>query len=167
MSVASAANSGTFKVTTPNDTDIVLTRLFDAPRQLVFDAITKPEHVRRWWGHLSEKHGVSVCEIDLRVGGAWRYVHYGPEGDYPAFYGTYQVIDPPNRLVNTEFFEPYPDAGSQVTVDLTEEDGKTRMTVTATYPSRDVRDAVVQSGMEKGAAISYDRLEDVLAAMPR
>ena len=167
MPVASAANSGTFKVTTPNETDIVLTRLFDAPRQLVFDALTQPEHVRRWWGCLTEKHGVSVCEIDLRVGGAWRYVGFGPEGDYPAFYGTFQVIDPPNRLVNTEFFEPYPDAGSNVTVDLTEEGGRTRMTVTATYPSREVRDMVVSTGMEKGAAISYDRLEDVLAALQR
>jgi uncharacterized protein YndB with AHSA1/START domain len=167
MPVASAANSGTFKVTTPNDTDIVLTRLFDAPRQLVFEVLTTPEHVRRWWGCLSEKHGVSVCEIDLRVGGAWRYVGHGPEGDYPAFYGTFQEITPPSRLVNTEFFEPYPDAGSQVTVDLTEEGAKTRLTVTATYPSRDVRDMVLSTGMEKGAAISYDRMEDVLAGLQR
>lgn len=80
MAVSRAANSDTFQVTTPSDREIRLTRLFDAPPQLVFDAMTKPEHVRRWWGCLDDKHSVSVCEIDLRVGGAWRFVGRGPGG---------------------------------------------------------------------------------------
>jgi uncharacterized protein YndB with AHSA1/START domain len=165
MPVSSAANSGTFKVSTPSDTEIELTRLFDAPRHLVFEALTKPEHVRRWWGILDDKHSVPVCEIDLRVGGAWRYVGEGPEGRMPAFYGVYREIAPPERLVCTEVFEPFPDAGSVVTTVLTEENGKTRITVTASYPSKDVRDMVLQTGMERGAAISYDRLEEVAAGL--
>jgi uncharacterized protein YndB with AHSA1/START domain len=165
MSASSAANSRTFKVTTPSDTDIVMTRVFDAPRHLVFEALTKPEHVRRWWGILDDKHSVAVCEIDLRVGGAWRFVGRGPDGDIPAFYGEYREITPPERLVNTEFFEPFPDAGSVVTTVLTEEGGGTRLTVTASYPSKEVRDMVLQTGMEHGAAISYDRLDEVAAGL--
>jgi len=138
-----------------------MTRLFDAPKQLVFEALTKPEHVKRWWGILSDEYSVTVCEIDLRVGGAWRFVGRGPEGQYPSFYGVYREIAPPDRLVYTEIFEPFPDAESVVTTELSEEGGKTRMTVTALYPSLDVRDMVIQTGMEKGAAISYDRLEEV------
>jgi uncharacterized protein YndB with AHSA1/START domain len=140
----------------------VLTRLFDAPRRLVFDAMTKPEHVRRWWGILDDKHSVPVCEIDLRPGGAWRFVGRGPEGDFPAFYGTYSEIAPPERLVYTEFFEPFPDVGSVITTVFTEENGKTRMTVTCLYSSLDVRDMVLSTGMSKGAGISYDRLEDLV-----
>lgn len=165
MPVGSVANSGTFKVTTPSDTDIHLTRLFAAPRHLVFEALTTPEHVRRWWGILNDQYSVPVCEIDLRVGGAWRFVGEGPDGRIPAFYGVYQEITPPERLVNTEFFEPFPDAGSVVTTVLTEEGGKTRMTVTASYPSKDVRDMVLETGMERGAAVSYDRLEVVTTAL--
>lgn len=159
MGVSSVANKDSFKVTTPSDREIVLTRVFDAPKQLVFDALTKCEHVRQWWGCLNDKHGVRSCEIDLRLGGAWRFVGYGPEGDYPAFYGVYREIAPPNRLVFTEIYEPYPDAGSVVVTELTEEKGKTRMTVTASYPSLEVRDLVMQTGMSDGAALSYDRLE--------
>jgi uncharacterized protein YndB with AHSA1/START domain len=167
MAVSSVANSDTFKVTTPSDREIRLTRLFSAPRHLVYEAMTKPEHVKRWWGCLSDKHSVAVCEIDLRVGGAWRFVGRGPEGLYPAFYGVYREIVAPERLVYTEVFEPYPDGDSLVTTTLTEENGKTRLTVTALYPSLEVRDMVLQTGMERGAAISYDRLEDVVGQMQR
>ncbi len=83
MPVSQAANSETFKVTTPSDCEIRLTRLFDAPRELVFEAMTRPEHVRQWWGVISDKHSVTVCEIDLRPGGAWRFVGSGPEGRVP------------------------------------------------------------------------------------
>jgi uncharacterized protein YndB with AHSA1/START domain len=165
MAVSRGANSDTFRVTTPSDREICLSRLFDASRQLVFDAMTKPEHVKRWWGILDDKHSVSVCEIDLRPGGAWRFVGRGPKGEYPAFYGVYREIVPPERLVYTEIFEPYPDGGSLVTTVLTEEQGKTRLTVTALYESRDVRDMVINTGMERGAAISYDRLDDVAAEL--
>ncbi len=165
MPVSQAANSETFKVTTPSDCEIRLTRLFDAPRELVFEAMTRPEHVRQWWGVISDKHSVTVCEIDLRPGGAWRFVGSGPQGPYPAFYGTYSEIVPPERLVFTEFFEPHPGEGSTVTTVLTEESGKTRFTMTATYSSSAVRDMVLSTGMEKGAAKSYDRLEEVAAKL--
>src|SRR5262245_43979494 len=135
MPVSRVANSDTFKVTTPGDREIVLTRLFDAPRELVFEAVTKPEHVRKWWGILDDKHSVPVCEIDLRVGGKWRFVGRGPKGDIPAFYGEFREIVRPERIVQTEFFEPFPDAGSVNTMVLTEEKGKTRITVTCVYPS--------------------------------
>jgi len=167
MPVSHAANSDTLKLTTPSDREITITRLFDAPRQLVFDAMTIPEHVRRWWGILDDKHSVTVCEIDLRVGGAWRFVGRGPEGEIPAFYGVYREIAPPERLVYTEIFEPFPDAESIVTQLLTEEGGKTRLTVTSLYPSLDVRDTVLKTGMEKGAALSYDRLDDVASRLQR
>jgi len=162
MAVSSVANSGTFKVTTPSDREIVLTRLFDAPRRLVFDAMTRPEHVRRWWGILDDRYSVPVCEIDFRVGGAWRFVGRGPHGEGPAFYGVYREIVPPERVVFTEIYEPFPDAGSVVTAVLTEEGGKTRLTATCLYPSLDVRDMVIGTGMEKGAGLSYDRLEDLV-----
>jgi uncharacterized protein YndB with AHSA1/START domain len=161
MIVSRVGNSETFKVTTPSDNEIRITRLFDAPRSLVFEAMTKPEHVRRWWGILDEGHSVPVCEIDLRVGGKWRFVGRTPAGDIPAFYGEFREIVPPERVVQTEYYEPFPDAGSVVTMVLTEENGKTRITVTSVYPSKEVRDMVLQTGMEKGAALSYDRLEDV------
>jgi uncharacterized protein YndB with AHSA1/START domain len=129
--VSRAANSETFKLTTPSDREITITRLFDAPRKPVFDAMTIPEHVRRWWGILDDRYSVTVCEIDLRVGGAWRFVGRGPEGQVPAFYGVYREIAPPERLVYTEIFEPF------------------------------------QTGMVKGAALSYDRLEDVARGLRR
>jgi uncharacterized protein YndB with AHSA1/START domain len=167
MAVSRVANSDTFEATTPSDREIRMTRLFDAPRHLVFEAMTKPEHVKRWWGCLTDDHSVPVCEIDLRPGGAWRFVGRGPEGDYPAFYGVYREVNPPDRLVFTEFFEPFPDVESVVTSTFTEENGKTRLTVTAAYPSLDVRDAVMKTGMTTGASISYDRLEDLVIQLQR
>ena len=164
MPVSSVANSHTFKVTTPSDREIVMTRLFDAPRHLVFEAMTRPEHVRKWWGNLDERHSMTVCDIDLRPGGAWRFVGRHPGGEVE-FYGVYREIDPPNRLVFTEIFAPYPDVESVITAVFTEEDGKTRITSTCVYPSLDVRDMVIKSGMERGAAISYDRLEEVASAL--
>jgi len=166
MDVRSAANSDTFTVTTPSEQEIRMTRLFDAPRELVFEAMTKPEHVKQWWGRLGEGYSVPVCEIDLRPGGAWRFVNRHPHGD-AVFYGVYREIVPPERLVFTEIYEPFPDVESVVTSVFTEENGRTRLTVTAAYPSADVRDMVMKTGMAKGAAISYDRLEDVVAQMQR
>ena len=164
MPVSSVANSDTFKVTTPSDREITLTRLFDAPRHLVFEAMTQPEHVRRWWGVLDDTYTVPVCEIDLRVGGKWRYVNKFPKGQC-CFYGEYREIKAPERLVFTEIFEPFPDAPSLCTMELKEENGKTRFTLTASYPSKEVRDQVIASGMERGAAISYDNLEQVAKSL--
>ncbi len=166
MPVSRVANTDSFQATTPSDREIVLTRLFDAPRRLVFEAMTKPEHVRRWWGILDDQHSVTVCEIDLRVGGTWRFVGRGPKGEY-GFHGVYREVDPPGRCVFTEIFDPFPDVESVVTSVLTEENGKTRLTVTASYPSKDVRDGVLSTGMTRGAGISYDRLEEVAQELQR
>ncbi|WP_437995693.1 SRPBCC family protein [Sorangium sp. So ce185] len=166
MVATSAANKDSFQVTTPSEQEIHMTRLFNAPRHLVFEAMTRPEHVKRWWGCLGEGYGVSVCEIDLRPGGAWRFVNRHPHGE-AAFHGEYKEISPPSRLVYTEIFEMFPDTISLVTSVFTEEGGKTRVTTTTRYPSKEVRDAVIASGMEHGAALSYDRLEDLVAQLQR
>jgi len=156
-----AANSDSFVVTTPTDVEIRMTRLFNAPRQLVFDAMSKPEHVKQWWGGLGDGYSVPVCEIDFRVGGAWRFVNRHPKGE-AVFYGEYREIAPPGRVVFTEIFAPFPETVSVVTSELTEEGGKTRLTVTARYPSREIRDQVLGTGMARGAATSYDQLENLV-----
>jgi uncharacterized protein YndB with AHSA1/START domain len=166
MVVSNSVNSGSFRVTTPSDQEIRLTRLFDAPRHLVFEVMTKAEHVRLWWGRLGEGYSVPVCEIDLRVGGKWRFVNRHPHGE-AAFHGEYQEITPPSRLVFTEIFEEFPDSVSVVTTELADEGGKTRMTATVRYPSLEVRDMVLKTGMSDGAAISYDRLEDLAIALQK
>lgn len=163
---SSVKNSSSFQVTTPSEQEIRLTRLFDAPRHLLFEAMTKPEHVKQWWGWLGEGYSVPVCEIDLRPGGTWRFVNRHPNGE-AAFHGEYREITPPSRLVFTEIYEPFPDTVSVVTTEYAEEAGKTRMTVTVRYPSLQVRDMVMASGMANGAGISYDRLEHLLAELQR
>lgn len=163
---SSAANSETFQVTTPSDSEIRLTRLFNAPRDLVFEAMTQPEHVKQWWGRLGDGYSVPVCEIDFRVGGAWRFVNRHPKGE-AAFHGEYREILPPGRVVFTEIFEQFPDSVSVVTAELTEEGDRTRLTATVRYPSLFVRDMVIQSGMAKGAGISYDCLEALVAQLQR
>ena len=161
----STRNSESFKVTTPSDREIRMTRLFDAPRHLVFEAMSKPEHIKEWWGRLGDGYSVPVCEVDLRPGGKWRFSNRTPKGELATFYGVYREVAPPGRVVFTEIFEPFPDAESVVTAVLTEENGQTRLTATVAYPSAEIRDMVLKTGMEKGAAISYDRLEDVAAGL--
>jgi uncharacterized protein YndB with AHSA1/START domain len=155
-------NTGTLKVTTPSDHEVVLTRVFDAPRHLVFDAVTKPEILKRWFG----PHGWSLveCEVDFRVGGAWRYVLEGPDGRSMGMGGNYLEIEPGERTVHTEGFDEYPGYAVVTTV-LTEHDGKTTLTGTVRYESREVRDAVIDSGMEHGAAETYDRLAALLPSL--
>ena len=166
MAVTSAANSETFEVTTPGEREIRMTRLFDAPRHLVFEAMSRPEHISQWWGRLGEGYSVPVCEVDLRPGGAWRFVNRHPNGE-AGFHGVYREIAPPERVVFTEIFDPFPDSESVVTAVLTEENGKTRLTVSCVYPSSEIRDIVLGTGMAKGAAISYDRLEEVARELQR
>ena len=166
MVVGSAANSHTFTVTTPSDQEVRMTRLFDAPRHLVFEAMTRPEHVKRWWGCLGDGYSVPVCEIDLRIGGRWRFVNRHPKGE-AAFHGEYREVTPPGRVVFTEIFEDFPDVESVVTAELSDEDGKTRLTATVRYPSLEIRDMVMSTGMSTGAGISYDRLEDLVAELQR
>ena len=165
MPVSRAATSDSFKVSTPSDREIRITRVFDAPRHVVFEVMTRPEHVVQWWGRLGDGYSVPECDIDLRPGGRWRWVNRTPKGDDVVFYGVYREITPPERLVYTEIFEQFPDVESLITTVLSEENGKTRMTVNCLYPSADVRDTVIKSGMERGAAISYDRLEDLARAI--
>ena len=155
-------NTGTLTVTTPTDREIVLTRVFDAPAHLVYRAFTDPELLKRWFG----PHGwsLTVCEVDLRVGGAWRYVLKGPDGTTMGMGGVYQEIVPGRRTVHTESFDDYP-GDSVVTTVLTEHDGKTTLTATVRYESKEVRDAVVESGMEHGAAETYDRLAELLPTL--
>jgi uncharacterized protein YndB with AHSA1/START domain len=166
MIVSRAANSDSFQVTTPAPREIVITRLFNAPRQLVYDAMSKPEHVKRWWGNLGEGYSVPVCEIDLRVGGAWKFVNRHPKGEV-TFHGKYLEIAPPSRVVFTEVMAPFPEPGSVITAVYTEENGKTRLTATCLYDSPEIRDMVIASGMAKGAAASYDRLEDLTEELQR
>jgi uncharacterized protein YndB with AHSA1/START domain len=160
-------DTGTLKLTAPGDREIVMTRVFNAPRKLVFDAFTKPELVKQW---LLGPPGWSmpVCEIDLRVGGAYRYVwRCDTDGTEMGMGGVYREIMPPDRLVATEKFDQawYPgDALS--TLALTEQAGKTTLTQTVLYQSREARDAVLKSGMERGVVASYDRLEQLLTSMP-
>ena len=155
-------NTGTLKIATPSDREIVMTRVFDAPRQLVFDALSKPELLKRWFG--PHGHSLVVCEVDFTVGGAWRFVLESPDGRRMAMSGAYQEIVAGERTVHTEAFDDYP-GDSVVTTVLTEHDGKTTLTATALYESREVRDAVIESGMEHGAAETYDRLADLLPSL--
>lgn len=157
-------NTGTLKVTTPSDREIVLTRVFDAPRELVFDAFTKPELLRRWFG--PRGWSLVVCDVDLRAGGAWRFVLRGPDGTEMGMRGVYREIMPPERSVHMESFDDFPGVESQVTTVLAERAGKTTLTATVLYPSREVRDIVIKSGMEHGAAETYDKLAELLASTP-
>jgi uncharacterized protein YndB with AHSA1/START domain len=154
-------NTGTLKVTTPTEREIVMTRVFDAPRSQVFDAFTKPELLKRWFG--PRGWSLPVCEVDLKVGGTFRFVLRGPEGTDMGMRGVYREIVPPERSVHAESFDDYP-GESLVTAVWVEQGGKSTLTATVLYPSREVRDAVINSGMEHGAAESYDKLEEVLAS---
>ncbi len=154
-------NTGTLKVTTPTDREIVMTRVFDAPRHLVFEAFTKPELLKRWFG--PRGWSLVVCEVDLRVGGGFRFVLRGPDGTDMGMRGFYREIVPAERSVHVESFDNYP-GESTVTAVLVEQAGKTTLTATVLYPSQEIRDAVIKSGMEHGAAESYDKLAELLAS---
>jgi uncharacterized protein YndB with AHSA1/START domain len=155
-------NTGTLKVTTPTDREIVMTRVFDAPRQMVFDAFSKPELLKRWFG--PRGWSLVVCEVDFKVGGGFRFVLRGPDGRDMGMRGVYREIAAPERSVHMESFDDYP-GESQVTAVFTEHEGKTTLTATVLYPSKEVRDIVIKSGMEHGAAESYDKLAELLASI--
>jgi uncharacterized protein YndB with AHSA1/START domain len=160
----SVKNTGTLEVTTPSEREIAMTRVFDAPRSLVFDAWTKPNLVNRWLG-VREGWTLPVCEIDLTVGSSYRFVWRGPDGAEMGMGGVYREITPPDRLVSTEKFDdPWYPGEALDTMVLVEEDGKTTVTVTVLYESQEIRDAVLESGMTRGVAQSYDKLDEVLAS---
>lgn len=154
-------NTGTLEVTTPTDREIVLTRVFDAPRRLVFDAFTKPDLLKRWFG--PRGWSLVVCEVDFKVGGTFRFVLRGPDGKEMGMRGVYREIVAPERSVHTESFDDYP-GESQVTTVLVEQSGRTTLIATVLYPSQEIRDIVIKSGMEHGAAESYDKLADLLVS---
>jgi uncharacterized protein YndB with AHSA1/START domain len=161
-----ATTSGTAKVTLPADNQILITREFNAPRRLVWTAYTTPELVKRWWS--GQRGTVTSADIDLRVGGKWRYVMVANGGFEVAFRGEFREIVPDERLVNTEIFEGIPDADDHaglVTVTLTEKDGRTFMDMLCEYRDRADRDAVIDSGMESGLQESMDALEQVAVTL--
>jgi len=157
-------NTLALQIKANGDREIVMTRVFDAPRKLVFDAFTKPELLKQW---LLGPPGWSmpVCEIDLRIGGRYRYVwRRDTDGTEMGCGGVYREIVPPERLVHTEQFDnPWYPGESLITTVLDEQRGKTTLTATMLYESRDARDGILKSGMESGVAASYDRLAELLA----
>jgi uncharacterized protein YndB with AHSA1/START domain len=151
------------RVVASGTTDLVLTRTFVAPAPLVFAALTQPELLRRWHGARGWR--LTVCEVDLRPGGAWRFVSTGPAGAEMELHGLFREVVPPVRLIQTEIHRDWAGGEALVITVLDETDGHTAMTVTARYSSSEIRDAVVRSPMELGAGQRYDRLAALLATL--
>lgn len=154
-------SKNTLTLTTPSEREIVMTRLFDAPRELVFKAYTDANLIPQWWG--PRGYITTVDKMDVRPGGIWRFIHRGPDGNEYAFNGVYREIVPPERLVSTFEFEGMPGHVAIDTMTLEEHDGKTKLTTTSLFETVEDRDGVLNSGMEKGAAETCDRLEKLLA----
>jgi len=159
----SGSGSNALTVTTPSDREIVMTRVFDAPRDLVFEAHTSCEHLSRWWG--PRRYEITSCEVDFNPGGAWRIVHRGPDGAEYGFHGEYREIVRPERIVWTFEFEGMPGHVSVETLTLEEHDGKTTFTSTSVYDSVEDRDGMLESGMESGAVETMDRLDEYLEVL--
>jgi uncharacterized protein YndB with AHSA1/START domain len=162
------ASSGTAKVTLPTDEQILITRTFDAPKHLVYKAYTTPELVKRWWS--GQRGEVTLAEIDLRVGGTWRYVMMASEGFEVAFHGEYREIVPNERIVTTEIYEGAPaelaaEGDVLNTVTFAEVDGRTNLTLLMECPTREIRDVIIDSGMEGGMQESMDSLEQVAISL--
>ena len=156
-------SSGTATVTLPTDEQILITREFDAPRHLVWEAWTNPELVKRWWH--ANRGEVTLVEIDLRVGGTWRYVMVTPDGLEVGFHGEYREIVPNERLVSTEVYEGFPDGEALNTLTLTEVDGRTTLEVLVEHSSQEHRDGHINSGMEAGMQDAMDLLEQLAVSL--
>ena len=159
-------SSGTAVVTLPADEQILITREFDAPRHLVWRAWTTPELVKRWW--TARRGEATVLEIDLRVGGKWRYVMVTPDGFEVGFHGEYREVVPHERLVSTEAYEGIPDPDEHAslnTLTLTETDGRTTLTLLVQHASKEDRDAQIASGMESGLQDALDLLEEIAGSL--
>jgi uncharacterized protein YndB with AHSA1/START domain len=164
--MTAVTSSGTAKVTLPTDEQILITRVFDAPKHLVYKAWTTPKLVERWWS--GERGKVTSAEIDLRVGGIWRYVMVASGGFEVAFHGAYREIVPNERLVSTEVYEGMPDAEAHAaltTLTLTEVDGHTTLTILVEHTTNEDRDAHINSGMEGGMQEAMDRLEQIAISL--
>ena len=162
-------SSGTATVTLPTDEQILITREFDAPKELVYKAFTTPELVRRWWH--ANRGEMTTCEIDLRVGGSWRYVMVAEGGFEVGFHGEYREIVPNERIVSTEVYEGMPEGvseeegGTVNTATFTEADGRTTLTILVEATSKVSRDAIVDSGMEPGMQDAFDLMEQVALSL--
>jgi uncharacterized protein YndB with AHSA1/START domain len=157
------ATNGAAVVTLPTDTQILITREFDAPAHLVYRAYTTPELIERWWS--GERGRVTSVEVDLRVGGTWRYVMVANEGFEVAFHGEYREIVPNERIVTTEVFEGMPEVFAVNTITFTEAEGRTTLTTLMQLTSRETRDGIIATGMEGGMQEAMDRLEQVAMSL--
>ena len=157
-----AAGSKQIQVTKPSDVEIQVVRVFDAPRDLVFEAHTSCEHLKNWWG--PRKYEIADCEVDFRPGGKWRVVHRA-EGEEHVFRGEIREIVRPERIVQTFEWMGLPGHISVDTLTLEEEDGKTRITTTSRFDTVEDRDGMLQSGMESGLAETWERLEEYLETL--
>lgn len=158
-----ATSSGTATVTLPADEQILIAREFDAPRELVFKAFTTPELVKQWWH--AKRGEMTVAEIDLRVGGKWRYVMVADGGMEVGFHGEYREIVPNERIVSTEIFEGYPGEEAVNTATFTEVDGRTTLEILVQHSSKEARDMHIESGMEAGLQDALDLLEQVAVSL--
>jgi uncharacterized protein YndB with AHSA1/START domain len=161
--MARVTTSNSAVVTLPSDSQILITREFDAPRQLVYLAYTTPELIRRWWG--GDRGEVTSAEVDLRPGGSWRYVMTANGGFEVAFHGEYQEIIPGERIVATEVYEGAPDAAAVTTTTFAEHDGRTTLSIMVQHISRENRDLHLNSGMDAGMQESLNHLEQVARAL--
>jgi uncharacterized protein YndB with AHSA1/START domain len=157
------ANSGTAVVTLPSDTQILITREFAVPKHLIYKAWTTPELIKRWWS--ANRGEVTLAEVDLRVGGMWRYVMIADGGFEVGFHGEYREIVPNERLVSTEVFEGMPEGEALDTLTLTEQGGRTTLTILVQHQNKAHRDAHIESGMESGLQDALDLLEQVAISL--
>jgi uncharacterized protein YndB with AHSA1/START domain len=155
--------AATLTITTPGDREVVITREFDAPADLVFDALTKPDLLRRWYGPTGWT--LIVCDIDLKVGGAWHFVVQRPDGKRFGQLGVYQKIERPELIVNTETWDDWDAGETLVTTSLLERDSKTTFRSSILFPSQEVRDIVVKGGLEHGSKESYEKLDKLLTSL--
>jgi uncharacterized protein YndB with AHSA1/START domain len=156
-------SSAALEITTPTEREVVLKRIFDASRELVFDALTTPELLKRWYGPTGWT--LILCEIDLKVGGNWHFVVERPDGKKIGQKGVYHEVIRPERIVNTESWEDWDPGETLVTTTLVEIDRKTTLTSTSLFPSQEVRDIILKSGLDDGAKQSYQRLADLLGTL--
>jgi len=161
--MVAVASSGTAVVTLPSDTQILITREFDAPRHLVYRAYTTPELIKRWW--TGDRGKMTIAEVDLRPGGSWRYAMIANAGFEVAFHGQYREVVQDERIVSTEVYEGAPDAEAVSTVTFTERDGRTTVSILVQHTTKEHRDAHINSGMEAGLQEAMDHLEQVAISL--
>ena len=161
--MVAVASSGTAVVTLPSDTQILITREFDAPRHLVYRTYTTPELIKRWW--TGDRGKMTIAEVDLRPGGSWRYAMIANAGFEVAFHGQYREVVQDERIVSTEVYEGAPDAEAVSTVTFTERDGRTTVSILVQHTTKEHRDAHINSGMEAGLQEAMDHLEQVAISL--